>query len=446
MNRTILPKVKREYFFYLLVLTGFFLLLEISFFVQCNQAYLYDAPEILNSLDIPGTIIWYIGLFLLIQLSLHLVYCILVWVSAIAIIEILNIAKKYELMILVSVWVLGIMVVLLGNQFIYPNSYYAQLITSLLPQFIAQILLVILLIVLSIAGLLTVIFWVTKLKSFWIITSVLIANVVIWHLLQQNKTVIDNGTASKPNIILIGIDSLRPDFLRFFGGQGNTTFLDHFLTKAIIFNEAVTPLARTFPSWVSILTGLYPLHSGVRSNLASIQTLTPQENLGFILQKQGYETIFATDETRFSNIDQHLGFHQIISPPIGLNDFLLGSFNDFPFSNLLVNTWIGRYLFPFSYANRAVFVTYQPDTFLKMIANKLSLSRSKPLFFATHFCLPHFPYLWDDFTGKNVSIAGRYEASIERFDQQLAGFFRLLKIYGLLDHALVLVFSDHGEA
>lgn len=44
-------------FLYLLLLTAFFLLLEISFFIQCNRAYLSDYTFVSDNLHIPVTIV-----------------------------------------------------------------------------------------------------------------------------------------------------------------------------------------------------------------------------------------------------------------------------------------------------------------------------------------------------------------------------------------------------
>ncbi len=170
------------------------------------------------------------------------------------------------------------------------------------------------------------------------------------------------------------------------------------------------------------------------------------QTLPAILKRHGYETIYATDETRFSNINHDFGFNQVIAPPVGLNDFILGTLNDFPFSNLLVNTKIGYWLFPHSYANRPAGVTYDPDTFLHFITNKMRLQPGRPLFMAVHFCLPHFPYKFATTNARALTPQMNYQESIQRVDQQVADFIAYLKQQHLLDHAIVVILSDHGEA
>ncbi len=166
-----------------------------------------------------------------------------------------------------------------------------------------------------------------------------------------------------------------------------------------------------------------------------------------MLKAHGYETIYAMDETRFSNMGKNFGFDKIITPPVGFNDFLLGTFNDFPLSNLLVNTKVGKWLFPYSYANRPAYITYQPNSFLKLLQPELAQNRVKPLFFAVHFCLPHFPYFWSAYSPRHSTEAlAHYRAALKRGDQQVNDFLIMLARNGLLTHSIVVLLSDHGEA
>ena len=116
-------------------------------------------------------------------------------------------------------------------------------------------------------------------------------------------------------------------------------------------------------------------------------------------------------------------------------------------SNLLVNTGLGRILFPYNYGNRPASYTYDPDSFLNLIHLGLSKRlQHKPLFLAIHFCLPHFDYVWADYPGNRHTVAENYQASIHRVDQQVRKLFTMLAKEHLLDHAIVVILSDHGEA
>ena len=257
----------------------------------------------------------------------------------------------------------------------------------------------------------------------------------------------DGATKDKPNIILIGVDALRPDFLSYFGATQPTPHIDQFLKQATVFSESLTPLARTYPSWMSILTGAYPKQSNVRYNLSDQMDFDLKQTLPAILRENGYKTIYAMDETRFSNINKKLGFDKLITPPMGFNDFLVGTMNDFPMSNLLVNTFIGKYLFPFSYANRPVYTTYDSNSFLKLLHHELQKPRDKPLFLATHFCLTHYPYVWADVKyDKDNNGVPLYQNAIKKADLDFSQFLEMLRKNKLLEHSIVVLLSDHGES
>lgn len=435
-------------FFYLLLLTSFFLLLEISFFIQKNKAYLADFSTISHAITIPYAIIPPLMTFLLVQLSLHLLYCILIWAIVRLIDRLPIINPKHLFNFAIAMWLLGIVTLLVANQYYFPHSAYAALTSLFLwTRHACYLAFIILLILCFIPVTLATLSFLQLMGQYKRVALVICsASILIFLLDKKIPSYQDAATVSKPNILIIGIDSLRPDFLSFNGYKHKTPFIDSLLKEATVFSKTLTPIARTYPAWVSILTGSDPLTHGVRTNLALTQQVNKQQTLGNLLQHQGYETIYATDETRFSNIDQTFGFGQLISPPMGLSDFILGTFNDFPLSNLLINTVLGEWLFPYSYANRPVFFTYQPQSFISLLRSHLPTQRNKPLFMAVHFCLPHHPYLWANALPKEEDAVGYYEMSLAKVDEQIKSFFALLQEYKLLDNTVVVLLSDHGEA
>jgi len=255
--------------------------------------------------------------------------------------------------------------------------------------------------------------------------------------------------AGKPNIILIGVDSLRNDVVGEGRGVGVTPNIDAFLRDgAHRYTEATTPLARTYPAWVSVLTGRYPRHTGAREDLIAPDALQPFETLAHVARRSGYHTVWATDEVRFSNIDESYGFDQRITPTIGVADFLIGKANDFPLSNLLANSWVGRWLFPATYANRAAAHTYRPQTFLHRLDS--DLDADEPVLLALHLTLPHNPFHWadpsDEAFSRYTDMVYRYLNCVIAADEQVGGILEMLDRKGMLGNALVVLLSDHGEA
>jgi arylsulfatase A-like enzyme len=444
----IVDKHKQTHLFlYLLMLTGVFVFFEICFFIHWTSAYLGDYKLIADQLVLPNIILPDIVVFLIIQISLHFSYVLSIWIIARLIKVTFNLSWEKTEAIGFILWAMGLSIILLANQYFFPNSKFSELLTFIVPSSLGLLLLLGLIsIMAAVLGIASIGLMLQKTKIKWImLVSLVFLLVVYGH--GKNTTKERNAplTFKQPNIIIIGIDSLRPDFLGFFGGEKQTPYLDNFLDNGIVFADAFTPLASTFPAWVSILTGEYPKHSGARTVLADQSHLNLQHTLPAILRNHGYETIFATDETRFSNIENNFGFEHIVSPPIGVNDFLLGTLNDFPLSNLLINTSLGRYLFPYSYANRGIFSVYDPNSFLNLIADSLQHINQRPLFLAVHFCLPHFPYTWGTALAKDKPIQN-YEQALGRVDQQFNDFMHLLAVNQVLNHSIVIVLSDHGEA
>lgn len=257
--------------------------------------------------------------------------------------------------------------------------------------------------------------------------------------------------AGRPNVILLGIDSLRCDVAvpGMAGRPALATEVEGFLRQATHFTDAMTPLARTYPSWISILTGRHPHTTGAFMNLLHRDQLQLGDTLPAAMRRAGYRTLYAIDETRFSNIDESYGFDRAITPPMGAGDFLLGAINDAPLANVVVNTWLGAWLFPFSHANRAAATVYDPDSFVRRLEREADFDR--PTFLALHLTLAHWPYVWADATEPEIRdpknwTAAHYRPAVRRVDRQFADVLEVLRRKGALDNAIVVVLSDHGEA
>lgn len=252
----------------------------------------------------------------------------------------------------------------------------------------------------------------------------------------------------RPHVILIGIDSLRPDVVGTGTATAVTPHIDRFLSEAVRFDDTITPLARTFPAWLTILTGRHPVATGARENLLPREVLTVPSTLGDVLRPLGYQAYYATDEVRSSNIDPAYGFDDVIGPRIGALDFLLGAVNDLPLSNLVANTWLGELLFPYTYVNRGAAVTYRPGTFVDEVESRVAFDR--PTFLAVHLTLPHWPYHWaGDYEGSLAAALRQpylYASSLIGVDDQFGQLLAMLERKGALGNAVVVVLSDHGEA
>ncbi len=73
--------------------------------------------------------------------------------------------------------------------------------------------------------------------------------------------------AHPANLLLVSIDTLRPDHLGCYGYAGaQTPVLDGLARSGLRFTQATTVVPLTLPAHCSLLTGTFPAHHGVRDN------------------------------------------------------------------------------------------------------------------------------------------------------------------------------------
>ena len=268
-------------------------------------------------------------------------------------------------------------------------------------------------------------------------------------LLPSGKMATAASADARPNVIVLGLDSLRLEQLQRFGGAGMTPHLDDFLAQSDLFVDTTTPLARTFSSWMAILTGRSPVQTGARFNLAERSSIAVKPTVADLLREAGYRTVYSTDEVRFANFDESYGFDEVITPRIGASDFLIGTYNELPLSSIFINTAVGQWLFPFSYANRGVATMFQPDTYVERLRSRLQFD--EPTFLIVHLTAAHWPYYTSDTPfgmsqKKTPDDRPMYRIGLQTADRMFGEVIDVLRDKGALENALVIVLSDHGEA
>jgi len=282
----------------------------------------------------------------------------------------------------------------------------------------------------------------------------LIASLDPAYLVRRALPLAAASGGSAPNIIMIGLDSLNPLHTGYAGYPlPLTPNLDSFLRENIVFGNCYTPIARTFPSWYSILTGQYPVTNGVRLNLQKRKYIKSATRcLGHVLRERGYKTLHFTDEVRFSNITAEEGFEVLRHPLMGVKDFVFGSFHDFSLTNVFFNNPLGGWIFPFLRFNRAVFHLYDGRYFINdLVATIDRLKAGQPFFLAAHLCIGHWPYFhaspreFEYRPGAEPRMA-LYDSAVSIADEQLGRILGALKTAGLYDDSIVVVLSDHGES
>ncbi len=74
------------------------------------------------------------------------------------------------------------------------------------------------------------------------------------------------AASAATNVLLVTLDTLRPDALGWVAGANATPALDRLAASGFRFPAAVSPVPLTFPSHAAILTGVLPRRMGLTDN------------------------------------------------------------------------------------------------------------------------------------------------------------------------------------
>jgi hypothetical protein len=251
--------------------------------------------------------------------------------------------------------------------------------------------------------------------------------------------------AKHPNIVVIGLDSFRRD-VALGGSESFIPNIAAFRQHSFVEANVISPLARTFPAWVTILTGKSPSEHGARFNLFAQSKINLDSSFAWDLKRAGYRTVYATDETRFSNIGKEFGFDSVIAPTPGVTDFLLGQIGDLPLLNLAGQIPYLELLLPSIVGNRAFAHSYHASSFVGRVARELGRSDDRPTFIALHLCLAHWPYYFSQSAPPNAAVSQLYPDAIQELDKQFSAVIKTLTQLGYInDNSLIAVLADHGE-
>ncbi|MDJ0764635.1 MAG: sulfatase-like hydrolase/transferase [Myxococcota bacterium] len=224
---------------------------------------------------------------------------------------------------------------------------------------------------------------------------------------------------SKPNIVLILLDALRPDHVGFAGYHRPTTpRLDAFKETAVWFGRAYTPTPRTRGAMASLFTGRDARNTPRRNEPGNRFTLKPQAvTVAETLAKVGYDTVGYT----ISYVAQHIR---------GLGQGFRIWQTPWP-----TEQW--RKVF-----GRAA--TKTANAAIEYI-NDVPPDGSRPFFLFTHFRCNHDPYIkhpeWD-FGDRDID---KYDSATAYCDREVGRLLDTLVARSDADQTALFVFSDHGE-
>jgi tetratricopeptide (TPR) repeat protein len=116
--------------------------------------------------------------------------------------------------------------------------------------------------------------------------AIVLFGIAAWFLLNRDS---NEHAFPDANVLLITIDTIRPDYLSCYGSANKTPNIDQIANHGLLFENAFCQVPLTFPSHASILTGLFPPHHGVHQN--GLEIFSKKEDLiTAAFRKHGYKT------------------------------------------------------------------------------------------------------------------------------------------------------------
>lgn len=224
----------------------------------------------------------------------------------------------------------------------------------------------------------------------------------------------DAPKQSAPNVLLITIDTLRPDALGWVAGKNATPNLDRLAQAGFRFPHAVSPVPLTLPAHTSMMTGMIPLRHGVHDNgqIVSDDAVT----LASLLKARGYRTGAVIS-----------GFP--LRKPFGLDrgfdvyDDVLDGGNEGWLERKAVDT----------VAQAVAFIDDRDD----------SQTVEQPWFLWVHFYDPHDPYEPPQAFRKD-GPRGAYDGEVAYLDDALKPLIE--RVSAASTELITVVTADHGES
>ena len=257
----------------------------------------------------------------------------------------------------------------------------------------------------------------SKKKIFFFFVSLFLLVVavalVIFVFLQTHEKVIKESSL---NVLLVTLDTTRADRIGCYGYQeARTPNLDYLASNGVLFLNAYCQVPLTCPSHCSILTGTYPVYHQVRNN--GTYYLSPElKTLAEALKEKGLKT--AAFVSSFT-VDSRFGLDQ------GFDIYSDQFSPDQTFKALNSERKAEKAFAPFS--------------------RWLEDNIAGPFFAWVHFFDPHLPYDPPS-PYREQFLDEPYDGEIAYMDVYIGKIVDRLREYNLLQHTLIILAGDHGEA
>ncbi len=252
---------------------------------------------------------------------------------------------------------------------------------------------------------------------------------------------------SKPNVLLLTLDTLRADALGCYGNPTiKTPNLDRLASEGVLFEDAICQIPATLTSHTAILTGLYPKTTGVRFRTNKL--VSSEKTLTEIFADNNYKTAAFISS-------------YVLEPAFGLAQ----GFDRYDLGSMIRN---GKKVLPERRAEETI-----SDSIDYLESNK-----DNSFFLWVHLYDPHTPYdppspfstMYDSeyqgsirgtvaeitkFTATHGSdlnqrdlkhLRSLYDGEVSYMDHHIGRIIQKLNELEIMDNSIIAAIADHGES
>jgi arylsulfatase A-like enzyme len=263
------------------------------------------------------------------------------------------------------------------------------------------------------------------------------------------------GRPSRPDVILITLDTTRVDHLGAYGYERQiTSQIDHFAKDSVLYRRAWSTSSWTLPAHASIFTGKHPTSHG-----AVFNTKTGDVTLGEALEGAVFHEIkvnrLGENQTTLAELLQEAGYETAAFAGGPWMSPVFGLLQGYAVRDARIRSIEGR---------RADLLTDHAIAWLQEVP------RERPIHLLVNYFDPHRPYTpprgYDDLPhareqsyvsdlaviqgtplppSQRAILLDRYDGEIRFMDHHVGRLLGALQAVDRYDNALIVVLSDHGE-
>ncbi len=294
----------------------------------------------------------------------------------------------------------------------------------------------------------------------------------------------DNQGTARPNVLMIGVDTLRIDRLGVEGYHRDLTpTLDSLASNGLYLRNCYVPIGRTAASLASLLTGTWPHKHGIRDNFVSDdEALLPVAALPRYLSDHGYTSVAIADWAGADLGKLSFGFDATDTPPDQWNlKYYLrqGPMDLRLFLTMFTHNAFGHRFLPELFYLASVPLTRQLGSQTRDTLNALA-AKGQPFLLNLFMGTTHVPFGSDHpyylrfsdrkYRGESKfvmttlrdpmeiiakqelpescfdlpQIINLYDACVRQFDDEVGAILAHLRETGLAANTIVVIYSDHG--